>query len=75
MQNTAFSIQKGQNRKSQKLEFRLKFTFQWDNVYFICHAELTPIRNKKCMKFTVCQASGQMNNTTFIAGSVSDVCL
>ena len=29
MQNTAYLIWKGQNRKSQKLEFRLKSAFQW----------------------------------------------
>ena len=51
---TAISIRKGQNLKVTKiLEFRLKFAFQWDNVNFICHAEHTSIRNKKCMKFTV----------------------
>ena len=40
MQNTAYLIWKGQNQKSQKLEFiRLKSAFQWGNFNFICYAE------------------------------------
>ena len=57
MQNTTFSIQKSQNRKSYKMEFRPKFAFQFNNVYFIWHAEQTSICNKKCMKYTVGQTS------------------
>ena len=57
MQYTALSIQKGQNRKLQKFEFKLKFAFQWDNFNFICHAKQTPFRYKKYMKFTVGQTS------------------
>ena len=55
MQTTAYLIWKGQNRKSQKLEFMLKSAFQWGNFNFICHAEQwkASFCNKKCMKFTV----------------------
>ena len=55
MQTTAYLIWKGQNRKSQKLEFMLKSAFQWGNFNYICHAEQwkASFYNKKCMKFTV----------------------
>ena len=36
MQNTAYLIWKGQNRKSHKFDFRLKSKFQWGNFNFIC---------------------------------------
>ena len=39
MQNTAYLIWKGQNRKSQNMEFWLKSVFQWGYSDFICHAE------------------------------------
>ena len=39
MQNTAYLIWKGQIRKPQNMEFRLKSVFQLDYFNFICHAE------------------------------------
>ena len=49
MQYTAFSIQKGQNRKSQKLEFRLKFAFLLSFVM--------PNKRHFVMKFMIGQIS------------------
>ena len=57
MQNTAYLIWKGQNRKPQNMEFRLKSVFQWGYFNFICYAEQykNVIWNKKCIEFTMGQ--------------------
>ena len=50
MQNTALLIRKGQNRKSQKMEFRLKSAILISFV--MLNEEPMSFCHKKCMKFS-----------------------
>ena len=59
---------KGSKSKVTKMEFRLKSVFQCSCFNFICYAEQYKqkvIRNKKCMKFTMCQTSDLMTTMAY----------
>ena len=61
MQNTAYLIWKGQNRKSQNMEFRPMSVFQLGYFNFIYAEQYkNVIRNKKCIEFTMGQTSDSM---------------